>query len=71
MWEPTSARQEPTIDTTCLTRENVEHRVEWTPGGMRALCRCGAEREFTSAAPMWDWLLAHPHLRDQGTIEST
>ncbi|MEB3369030.1 hypothetical protein [Saccharopolyspora mangrovi] len=77
MWGPPSfatARgpdRSPAIDTTCLTREALTNRVEWTPGGMRAMCRCGAQREFTAAAPMWDWLGSHPHLDDQGRMEST
>lgn len=74
MWGSTSSRrsrQEPTIDTTCLTREILANRVEWTPGGIRAVCRCGAERDFVAAAPMWDWLISHSHLGDQGRMEST
>lgn len=46
--------------------------MEWLPGDrIRAVCRCGAEREFDAAAAMWGWLVHHPHLRDQGRMEST
>ncbi|WP_235874692.1 hypothetical protein [Saccharopolyspora aridisoli] len=46
--------------------------MEWLPGDrIRAVCRCGAEREFDTAAPMWDWLIHHSHLWDQGRMEST
>lgn len=65
-------RQELAIDTLCPTGETLANRVEWLPGDrIRAVCRCGAEREFDAAAPMWEWLVHHPHLFDQGRMEST
>ncbi|WP_235876707.1 hypothetical protein [Saccharopolyspora terrae] len=65
-------RQELAIDTLCPTGETLANRVEWLPGDrIRAVCRCGAEREFDAAAPMWDWLVHHPDLHDQGRMEST
>ncbi|TDC96931.1 hypothetical protein E1161_01070 [Saccharopolyspora aridisoli] len=60
------------MDTLCPTGETLANRVEWLPGDrIRAVCRCGAEREFDTAAPMWDWLIHHSHLWDQGRMEST
>ena len=44
-----------------LTGDRV-HRIHWVPGTdwLRAVCHCGAEREFDEPAALWDWLLAHP-----------
>jgi hypothetical protein len=38
------------------------HRVHWVPGAdrLRAVCHCGAEREFDEPTELWDWLLGHP-----------
>lgn len=44
-----------------LTGRNV-YRIHWLPGSdrLRALCHCGAERDFEDPVELWDWLLAHP-----------
>ena len=44
-----------------LTGDRV-YRIHWEPGTdrLRAVCHCGAEREFEDPVQLWDWLLAHP-----------
>jgi len=38
------------------------HRIHWVLGTdrLRAVCHCGAEREFEDPVELWEWLLAHP-----------
>ena len=38
------------------------YRIHWVLGTdrLRAVCHCGAEREFEDPAELWEWLLSHP-----------
>jgi hypothetical protein len=44
-----------------LTGDRV-YRIHWVLGTdrLRAVCHCGAEREFEDPVELWEWLLAHP-----------
>ena len=45
-----------------MLRGDTVHRIHWVLGTdrLRAVCHCGASREFDEPVALWDWLLAHP-----------
>lgn len=38
------------------------YRIHWVLGTdrLRAVCHCGAERDFEDPVELWEWLLGHP-----------